>query len=352
MSSEPSARRTAPACWTTTSPRAGEVTAANAWQHVYRLLLWADQTTGLAHCYESDKCQPGRPWYARSLAFHAWVSEALGSSPAGLAEDIDLMFRWVTADLAVSVAAGRAAAAKRQRQPYAGQGFPEPGMGTGLEAIITETLGPYLQATPPAEILHQLGQRIHAYISQENKRKNLLGEGFEDTFAAILRGVPGISRAYDIRVRSFLQYLPGFYRTRGDEKPKQVDVALIRRSDGYRTLLTCKWSVRSDREEQFLSDYDAYVRLEAAGQDFGHVLVTNEFDPARLAAACDNRRGNAPLFTSVVHVNPDGLRAAYAAPAGRSRRGGGMERTLAHLDSGRLSGLASWLSALTAPAAR
>lgn len=27
----------------------------NAWQHVYRLLLWIDRTTALAHCYESDK---------------------------------------------------------------------------------------------------------------------------------------------------------------------------------------------------------------------------------------------------------------------------------------------------------
>jgi len=37
-----------------------EITAATAWRHVYRLLLWADQTTGLAHCYESDKSQPGK----------------------------------------------------------------------------------------------------------------------------------------------------------------------------------------------------------------------------------------------------------------------------------------------------
>ena len=26
-----------------------------AWKHVYRVLLWTDRTTGLAHCYESDK---------------------------------------------------------------------------------------------------------------------------------------------------------------------------------------------------------------------------------------------------------------------------------------------------------
>ena len=45
---------------------AAPINAESAWLHVYRLLLWIDRTTGLAHCYESDKCQPGRPWYGRS----------------------------------------------------------------------------------------------------------------------------------------------------------------------------------------------------------------------------------------------------------------------------------------------
>ncbi|MGH3773789.1 MAG: hypothetical protein ACRDRW_20765, partial [Pseudonocardiaceae bacterium] len=54
--------------FTTVVASSGELTAGSAWQHVYRLLLWIDRTTNLAHCYESDKCQPGRPWYARSLA--------------------------------------------------------------------------------------------------------------------------------------------------------------------------------------------------------------------------------------------------------------------------------------------
>src|SRR5437660_7368958 len=71
--------------------------------HVYRLLLWADQTTGLAHCYESDKSQPGKNWYARSLAFHDWVSTALKSTPSTLAKDIDWLFHRATADLAVEV---------------------------------------------------------------------------------------------------------------------------------------------------------------------------------------------------------------------------------------------------------
>src|SRR4051812_41445337 len=58
------------------------IVPANAWQHVYRLLLWSDPTTGLAHCYESDKSQPGKSWYARSLAFHAWVCAGLRTEPA------------------------------------------------------------------------------------------------------------------------------------------------------------------------------------------------------------------------------------------------------------------------------
>lgn len=72
--------------WFATAPTP---TAASAWQHVYRLLLWIDRTTGLAHCYESDKSQPGRPWYERSLRFHGWVAEALDSSPIEFVGEID-----------------------------------------------------------------------------------------------------------------------------------------------------------------------------------------------------------------------------------------------------------------------
>jgi hypothetical protein len=51
-----------------------------------------------------------------------------------------------------------------------------------------------------------------------------------------------------------------------------------------RTFVTAKWSVRADREEQFMGDFQAYERLESAGPDFGYVLITNEFDAARRSA--------------------------------------------------------------------
>jgi len=332
--------------------QAGPVEAADAWQHVYRLLLWVDRTTGLAHCYESDKTQPGRPWYARSLAFHAWVSDALGVPPADLGEHIDILFRRATTDLAGAAAARRARLstdAAVQREPYADRGLPQPGEDPELEVIITDALGPYLTAAPPPEVLRALTERIQSHVGQENKRKNLVGEGFEDTVAALLRRVPGVSTRHDVRVRPLLHDLPGFRPPRAGSKKRQVDLALVDRGTGRRTLVSCKWSVRSDREEQFASDFRDYAGLEDAGRDFGYVLVTNEFDPARLAAACEMRRENAPLFTDVVHVNTDGPRAAYAAPVRTARRGdvGGTARALAHADTGRLASFGSWLSELS-----
>lgn len=330
---------------------AGEVQAGQAWQHAYRLLLWVDRTTGLAHCYESDKCQPGRPWYARSLAFHAWVSDAFGVPASQLGDHVDVLFRRATADLAAAAAARRtrlAADATAQRAPYADRELPEPGEDPELEAIITDALAPYLAAPPPPPAMRALTERIQAHVGQENKRKNLVGEGFEDTAAALLRRLPGLPERHEVLVRPLLHELPGFRPPRAGSKKRQVDLALIDRASAQRTLVSCKWSVRSDREEQFASDFRDYAELEDAGQDFGYVLVTNEFDPARLAAACEMRRQNAPLFTDVVHVNTDGPRAAYAAPARGSRRGdtGGVARALAHIDSGRLVSLDTWAQSM------
>lgn len=162
------------------------VTPENAWQHVYRLLLWIDRTTALAHCYESDKAQPGRPWYARSLAFHDWVAGALNVAPGELAQEIDWLFREAVKELASRAAASRSEAYSRQRQLFEGRGFPEPGEDPELAAILREALEPWLAAAPPEEALRQLTRRIHAHLTQENKRKNLVGEGFEDVLAAII----------------------------------------------------------------------------------------------------------------------------------------------------------------------
>ncbi len=323
---------------------AGAVTPENAWKHVYRLLLWTDRTTGLAHCYESDKAQPGRRWYARSLAFHDWVSQALDSPPAELGAQIDWLFRRGCERLAnvlVRQQAERMRLAAEQRAPYEGRGFPEPGEDAELEALVREELGPWLVEPPPSSAMRRLTQRVLNHLAQENKRKNLVGEGFEDVLSFLIQRLPGAGKV-TVSCRPLLHSLPGFRPPPGTEKPRKVDLAVIGPGD-RRMLVTAKWSVRADREEQFGVDFDAYARLEDAGRDFDFVLVTNEFDAARLVAACERRRQNAALFSSVVHVNAEGPLAAYGPEVRASAK-----KLPELVEAGRLLSLERWLASLTA----
>lgn len=323
--------------------KAGGVNPGNAWKHAYRLLLWIDRTTGLAHCYESDKSQPGRPWYARSLAFHDMVSAALGEKPGELGEKIDWLFTRGSerlAKLLVKQQVERARLAAQQRAPYEAKGFPEPGEDPGLESLLREELGAWFSEPPPSDAMLRLTQRIRSYLAQENKRKNLVGEGFEDALAFLIKRLPDSSNL-QVSVRPLLHSLPGFRSPPRNEKPRKVDLAVIGPKK-RRVLVSAKWSVRADREEQFGVDFEAYARLEDAGRDFEYVLVTNEFDAARLTAACERRRQNAKLFSSVVHVNPKGPLAAY----GSEGRGSAL-KLLEHVKTGRLMSLERWLRTLT-----
>jgi len=146
----------------------------------------------LAHCYESDKSQPGRNWYARSLAFHDWISSALGVTPLKLGDEIDYLFRRATEDLATVALRRRDAIvriAERQREPYADRQFPEPGEDRELLLLLSEALRPYLARRPPPDVWRALIQRLRQHMTHENKRKNLVGEGFEDVLASVIARV-------------------------------------------------------------------------------------------------------------------------------------------------------------------
>jgi len=321
---------------------AGLVSTDNAWQHVYRLLLWIDRTTGLAHCYESDKAQPGRPWYGRSLAFHAWVASQLGAPPAELGLAIDVLFTKGAerlAQIVLRTEAIRAVKAAEQRTNYNAGDFPEPGDDPKLESMIAEELSPFFSVKPSQEVLRRLTRRVREYTGQENKRKNLVGEGFEDVLAALIQRLPG-GDSLKVMSRLVLHAVPGFRPPPTGEKSRKVDLA-VTRADESRVLVSAKWSVRADREEQFKVDFDTYSRLEDAGRDFDFVLITNEFDAARLVAACGRRAQNSPLFSRVVHVNPEGPLTAYGlAPRDTVRR------LITHIKDERLISLKQWLESL------
>ncbi|MDG4822004.1 hypothetical protein O7635_09070 [Asanoa sp. WMMD1127] len=264
-----------------------------------------------------------------------------------LGSHIDYLFKRATLDLTRATEARERRyriQAQLQRARHADGSVPMPGDDPELREIITSVLGPWLRHEPSTDAWQHLSRRTRAYIGQENKRKNLVGEGFEDTLAAILSKIEGLQLLYKIYIRPNLHDLPGFYPPRQGDKTRQVDLALIRRTDNHRILVTCKWSIRSDREEQFATDFNAYSRLESSRQRFDYVLITNEFDPARLAAACEVMEGANQLFSSVVHVNPSGPLAAYDGAV--QAPGRGIERAKGHVTSGRLIGVEKWLTAI------
>lgn len=320
------------------------VELGHAWQEVYRLLLWVDATTGLAHCYESDKAQPGRPWYGRSLAFHVWLSDRFGVEPTELAEELDWMFRQAVRDLAARQRAGLSEKAQAQRAPYADRDLPEPGADPELAEIIEDELADWLREPPPEEVWTRVVTLVQAHLSQENKRRNLTGEGFEDVVVALVNRL-GADSGVRARTQVRLGDLDGFYPTREGDKAKLIDLVVENDRTGDRALVTAKWSVRSDREEQFKSDFEAYTRLQSDNRPFGHVLVTNEFDPARLVRACESRTQNAPLFTHVVHVQPRGVLAAYRDAEGAIRHKT-QRKVREYVEAGRLIGLDDWIAQL------
>ncbi|CAJ2774420.1 Uncharacterised protein [Burkholderia pseudomallei] len=324
------------------------ITSHQAWVHVYRLLLWTDQTTGLGHCYESDKSQPGKRWYARSLAFHDWVSTALGTKPSDLAQHIDWLFLRAAEDLAADVlkkATKVAARAKKQREPYDGRGFPRPGEDPELVNIVKNALGLHLGSEPPPEVWDALVQKVRQYLALDNKRKNLVGEGFEDVIAQVVRRTCPHEDTH-VFTRRALHELPGFNRVRAGDKPNKVDVAVTRPSK--RILVTAKWSVRADREKQFITDFTDYVNAESDRKPFEYVFVTNEFDPARLMRACEQLIGNALMFTHVVHISTDAIRATYKSTGDGESEAASMQKVLKHIEDGRLISLGQWLSKLAA----
>lgn len=107
-----------------------------------------------------------------------------------MAQEIDWLFIKACADLASAILRREARlteVAAQQRDGYEGRGFPEPGADPELAAIIRDAIAEYLAKDPPEEVWHAVTQKVRQYLAVQNKRKNLVGEGFEDVLAQTVR---------------------------------------------------------------------------------------------------------------------------------------------------------------------
>lgn len=296
------------------------ISAENAWRFIYRELLWIDGSTGLAHLYESDKAQPGRPWYGRSVIFTDLLCEEFGNvTRAQLGREIDQLFRASLQEL-VEPPSGRSnldplnqaavnllgsAGASKTTNP----GILDVQDGTPVytpDAELVEEFAtllvergelPQFRALALARVLVA---RARLYYTVERKRQNVLGEGFEDLLQLLLIEVGQVPEDL-IVVRSRANKLPGFQTPSSRDRIEAPDVAFVQGNE-TKLLASVKWSLRHDRQKQLSDELDCYVDLLSQESFPRYVLVTNEYDPGRLVNADGlARRGQA--IDCIYHTN-------------------------------------------------
>jgi hypothetical protein len=282
---------------------AGTLTPEGAWVHVYRLLLWIDPTNGLVHAYESDKSQPGRYWHSRALRVTARLAEDFGVPVPQLRDHIDILFRDCLAEL-VRREDGRERGKLLTEAEDVEAEDPDT---TGLVAVIEQIVGPEQHATAV-----RIADAARKHLAVENKRKNILGEGLEDVLGVLIERIAGVP-ASRMKLRAPLSGLPGYRAPASRRKEKRPDIAIFEGGRRTEMLISSKWSVRADREDQLADEYQFYIDHQTQDAAPEKVLITNEFDRARLASAVESPRFR---FDRVVHIQPGLLATAYGDEIG------------------------------------
>jgi hypothetical protein len=298
----------------------GVVTPETAWKFIYRELLWIDGSTGLAHLYESDKAQEGRPWFRRSVIFTERLCKEFGGiTREELKAQIDRLFKACLEklaaklkkdepdsedeDLLAAIAQPEAAselpeeiveAAKAEEPVY----VPDADLVAEFAALIQKRLG---ESTATAEWLaREMVAKARFYFTVERKRQNVLGEGFEDLLQILMIRVSRVPPER-IRVRIKADKLPGFTGVSTRERVESPDIVVI--EDERTDLLTSvKWSLRHDRQKQLSDELDCYVSLLSQKGFPRYALITNEYDPGRLINTNGlNRLGQ--HVDAIYHIN-------------------------------------------------
>jgi hypothetical protein len=274
--------------------QAGAVTAENAWQHVYRCLLWTNQGAGLAHIYDSNHMQPGGNFHSRAVRFTEELCRLFGITRAELPAQIDYLFKGCVAEW-------------QRTRPVEVDPEIESELISAFEKILREG---GLAADRVPKLARQLESLSRDFFTIGNKRKNALGEGFEDLLYLLLIRVAHVPPE-KIALRKPVSQLPGFRRapvrkpgTRGEREP-HPDIALT--EGGITHVITsAKWSMRQDRETQFQAEYTAYQMNKTQPTELRFALITNEFDVARLTNVARAMPGGAGgyIFHQIYHINP------------------------------------------------
>lgn len=318
---------------------AGPVTEQNAWEHVYRCLLWFDIGAQLAHIYDSNHMQKGGTFHIRAVRFTDLLCAHWKIKRGELPGMLDVLFKGCVEEL------------KLREESKSAHDELELDAATDVDADIeselTATIKLLLEeagvGSNSASILSEKIEGLSRhFFTIGKKRQNALGEGFEDLLTLLLMRVSNIPEA-GIALRTPVSKLPGFLKslpsaeseTKRKKREPSPDIAIV---DPHITHLitTAKWSIRQDRETQFQSEYSSYQRNKSQPTELRFALITNEFDLARLRNVLHAMPGGTGgyIFHDVYHV---------CLPLLRETHGAGFKSFEAFVEIGKLKSLSDYL---------
>lgn len=286
--------------------QAGEVNDQNAWEHVYRCLLWMNLDAGLVHIYDSNHMQPGGSYHSRAVRFTGLLCDHWKTTTKELPGQIDALFKGCVAEL-------------KRREAEAGEAIDEKTESTLIAAIEAELQREGIAEPRALAMARRIEGLSRDFFTIGNKRKNALGEGFEDLLLILLQRVSRIPMD-KLKLRTPVSKMPGFRRApppeKGEKRKREPhpDIAIV--EDGItHVITTAKWSMRQDRETQFQSEYSAFQMNKVQPTELTYTLITNEFDIARLKNVARAMPGGAGgyIFHAVYHVCLPLLRETHGA---------------------------------------
>jgi hypothetical protein len=291
---------------------AGPVTIENAWEHVYRCLLWMNASAGLVHIYDSNHMQRGGGFHSRAVRFTDALCKHWGIPRSEVRDHIDILFKGCVE-------------AWRQQQTDIRQDEDDEGAGdmdqlddSELFTVIAKFLEEAgLSGNQVPVLTAQIENAARDYFTIGKKRSNALGEGFEDLLSLLIRQASGIP-VERIKLRTPVSKLPGFRKPipppPGAKKKREPtpDLAIVKNNITH-VITTAKWSMRQDRQQQFAFEYNDFQLNKEQPTELTYSLITNEFDLARLknvADAIPSGRGGY-IFHIIYHINLHLLRLVH-----------------------------------------
>ena len=230
------------------------LSAASSWLGIYQVLLWYEPVvfenlTALPHIIDADKLRPPAYKIKKSLT-SAW----------------------------------------QQRAKAAG-----------------EYLAAQLNFSPNQTQNHvDLLMRHNAYKGVQ--RQNPLGIAFPSLICHILGKFGNSSVNYDMEIPAQTVFL-GIVVPGRSPNPK-IDIVIRNHQGHLRAVISCKWSLRHDRLNDISNECPTYKQAASwTRTKIDYIVVTNEFDPARLNRIIDDSCVDAlvhvhkPLPTSVCGLN-------------------------------------------------